>query len=198
MNCCGIPRGAEISLSAPTEVKPRHFRAIKDGRELRLDELPAQRAARGEHVQDFEFSLVFDDGTIRHVLGYGTPLLDEQGRPRGAVHVLVDITERKRAEEALREREERFSSVLENMSEGLMLFDVHGNAMYQNPASLRILGFGPEEDERIKHEDLPVDWKELGHNWSSPSLRRVACFPRSAARAHSEPGGTLLQSGNRP
>jgi len=95
------PRGAEASLSAPVEVKPRHFKAIKDGRELRLDELPAQRAARGAQVRDFEFSLVFDDGMVRHVLGYGTPLLDEQGCPRGAVHVLVDITARKHMEEAL-------------------------------------------------------------------------------------------------
>jgi PAS domain S-box-containing protein len=95
------PRGAEISLSAPDEVKPSHFRAIKDGRELGLDELPAQRAARGEHVKDFEFSLVFDDGATRHLLGYGTPLLDKGGHTRGAVHVLVDITERKQAEEAL-------------------------------------------------------------------------------------------------
>ena len=95
------PRGAEISLSAPDEVKPSHFRAIKDGRELRLDELPAQRAARGEHVKDFEFNLVFDDGATRHLLGYGTPLLDKGGHARGAVHVLVDITERKQAEEAL-------------------------------------------------------------------------------------------------
>ena len=97
--------GEEVSLSAPSEVRPSHFKAIKDGRELRLDELPAQRAARGEHVQDFEFSLVFDDGTTKHLLSYGTPLLDEQGQPRGAVHTLVDITGRKRAEEALRQSE---------------------------------------------------------------------------------------------
>jgi len=96
-------RGEEISLSAPPETKPRHFKAVKDGRELRTDELPAQRAARGEQVRDFEFSLVFNDGTTRHMLGYGTPLRDEDGRPRGAVHILVDITERKQAEEALRE-----------------------------------------------------------------------------------------------
>jgi PAS domain S-box-containing protein len=94
--------GAEASLSAPAETKPRHFKAIKDGRELNLDELPAQRAARGFVVKDFEFSLVFDDGTVRHVLGYGMPLRDDEGRPRGAVHVLVDITDRKRSEEALR------------------------------------------------------------------------------------------------
>jgi PAS domain S-box-containing protein len=98
-----VPTGDELSLSAPAKTKPSHFRTLKDGRELSLDELPAQRAARGEHVKDFEMDLAFDDGMLRHVLGYGTPLLDAQGRPRGSVAVLVDVTERKQAEEALRE-----------------------------------------------------------------------------------------------
>jgi PAS domain S-box-containing protein len=96
------PRGAEASLSAPEEIRPRHFRAVKDGRELSNEELPAQRAAHGVQVQDFEFSLVFDDGTVRHMMGYGTPLEDEQKRLRGAVHVLVDITQRRQMEEDLR------------------------------------------------------------------------------------------------
>ena len=100
------PRGAEVSLSAPSEAKPRHFRAFKDGRELRLDELPAQRAARGAYVRDFEFDLVFDDGTTHHLLGYGTPLRDAEGRPCGAVHALIDITNRKRAEEELKAAKE--------------------------------------------------------------------------------------------
>jgi signal transduction histidine kinase len=105
------PHGSEVSLSAPPEVRPRHFRAIKDGRELRLDELPAQRAAQGEDVQDFEFSLVFDDGTIRHMLGYGTSLRDDEGQPRGAVHVLVDITERKEVEKALAQRTAKLEEI---------------------------------------------------------------------------------------
>ncbi len=120
------PRGAEVSLSASPDAKPRHFRAFKDGRELSLEELPAQRAARGVHVRDFEFDLTFDDGTTRHVLGYGTPLTDREGRPRGAVHVLVDITERKRAEEALAQAKaaaeaanEAKSQFLANMSHEL-------------------------------------------------------------------------------
>jgi PAS domain S-box-containing protein len=98
----GLPPGAETSLSAPDALKPRNFKTFKDGRELTNEELPAQRAARGFPVQDFEFSIVFDDGMIRHVAGYGTPLRDETGQPRGAVHVLVDITGIKRSEAALR------------------------------------------------------------------------------------------------
>ena len=74
-----ISHGNELSLSGPAETKPSNFRPLKDGRELRLDELPAQRAARGEHVKDFEITLAFNDGMVRHVLGYGTPLLDNQG-----------------------------------------------------------------------------------------------------------------------
>ena len=116
-----IPRGSEVSLSAPPEVRPGHFRAIKDGRELRLDELPAQRAARGEDVENFEFSLVFDDGTTRHMLGYGTPLQDDEGRPRGAVHVLVDITARKQAEEALQTTLQRLHALFAGMQSSLLL-----------------------------------------------------------------------------
>ncbi len=71
-----------------------------------------------------------------------------------------EIEDRKRAQEALRESEERFRSVVDSMSEGLMLFDARGNLIYQNAASLRILGFGTQEGGRIEHvdENLAVTW----------------------------------------
>jgi PAS domain S-box-containing protein len=97
--------GGEASLSAPANVRPQHFKAVKDGRELPVDELPAQRAARGEKIQDFEFSLVFNDGAVRNVVGNGAPLLDERGKPRGSMLVLTDITAGRRIEAALRESE---------------------------------------------------------------------------------------------
>ncbi|HMK46612.1 MAG TPA: PAS domain-containing sensor histidine kinase, partial [Methanocella sp.] len=96
-----LSRGGEISLTAPPERRPYHYKAVKDSRELGLDELPIRRAAKGEDVKDFEYTLVFDDGTIRELAAYGTPLRDRHGNIRGAVHTLVDVTERKRAEEAL-------------------------------------------------------------------------------------------------
>ena len=128
------PRGAEASLSAPAETRPRHFRAVKDGRELSNAELPAQRAARGEQVRDFEFGLVFDDGTQRDAVGYGTPLQDERGRPRGAVHVLVDITERKQAEATLQGTLQRFYFMLGSMYSGVLLMTDDGRIEFINQA----------------------------------------------------------------
>jgi PAS domain S-box-containing protein len=55
--------------------------------------------------------------------------------------------------------EKKLSSVLEYMSEGVMLIDPKGNAVYQNPASLRIHGFEPSGTGFIKNQDLPISWK---------------------------------------
>ena len=141
-----IPVGNELSLSAPEDIKPIHFRTYKDGRELRLDELPAQRSARGEHIKDFEFTLAFDDGLLRHVLGYGTPLFDEQGSPRGSVAILVDITARKRAEEALWESQQQFAALIQNVESGVALIDADGKFTVVNPRFLQMFGLEDAPD----------------------------------------------------
>ena len=50
---------------------------------------------------DYEFDMVFDDGTSRCWFGNAVPLFDETRRSRGAVGTFVDITDRKRAQEAI-------------------------------------------------------------------------------------------------
>jgi PAS domain S-box-containing protein len=55
--------------------------------------------------------------------------------------------------------EKKLSSVLEHMSEGVMLIDAKGNAFYQNPACLRIHGLEPGGTGFIKNQDLPIDWE---------------------------------------
>jgi PAS domain S-box-containing protein len=70
--------------------------------EIPLDELPVQRAAKGEGKQDYELEYVFDDGTSKMTLGNTTPLYDATGHVYGAIAAFVDITERKRIEEELR------------------------------------------------------------------------------------------------
>ena len=73
----------------------------------------------------------------------------------GAISVLVA---RHKAVMALAS-EKKLSSVLERMSEGVMLIDAKGDAFYQNPASLRIHGFDPNGTGFIKNQDLPISWK---------------------------------------
>ena len=81
------------------------------------------------------------------------------GDPDYEIAVIEDITEQLNAREALSSSEHRFRSVMENMSEGLMLFDSERNLTYQNPASLRIHGFDPRHDGRVQNIDLPVTWE---------------------------------------
>ena len=55
--------GSNISLTAPQPERPGHFRLLQQNREVAPEDLPVQRAARGEIVHEEEFRIVFDDGT---------------------------------------------------------------------------------------------------------------------------------------
>src|SRR5690349_20193718 len=90
--------GPNLSKTAEPHDRPMNFRICQDGVEVPPDELPVQRAARGEVVKDVELDDIFDDGTILHTIMSAAPLYDEQGRVRGAVASVLDVTDRKRAE----------------------------------------------------------------------------------------------------
>jgi PAS domain S-box-containing protein len=88
--------------------------------------------------------------------------------------------------------EKKLSSVLEHMSEGVMLIDAKGNAFYQNPASLRIHGFDPDGTGFIKNQDLPVTWEgwdEQGRplkldEWPLSRVARGQLVQNQVLRAH--------------
>jgi len=98
------PPGLNLSKSAPESEKPVNFRAMKDGIEIPNEELPVQKAAStGQPVRNCELDIVFEDGETVNLVGDAVPLLDEDGKSRGSVGVLSNITELKRAETRLRE-----------------------------------------------------------------------------------------------
>ncbi len=72
------------------------------------------------------------------------PLRDESGRIRRILGMAHDVTERRRAEEALRESEQRYREVFENTSDGLFMVEVTQDQRYRlmeyNPAQERMLG----------------------------------------------------------
>ncbi|MFH1139273.1 MAG: PAS domain S-box protein, partial [Pseudomonadota bacterium] len=72
-------------------------------------------------------------------------LRDVDGNPMGAIESIRDITERVRAQEYLRESEERYRSILENMQEGYYEVDLGGNIKFCNEAMARMVGLPKEE-----------------------------------------------------
>ena len=91
-----------VSRTAGGGAMVRNWHEVKDGRELPVEELAMQKAARtGKKVQDFEFEMQFDDGVTQSWLGTAVPLFDGSGKPCGAVGSFIDFTERRRTAEEL-------------------------------------------------------------------------------------------------
>ena len=73
----------------------------------------------GRPILDFDHDLVFPDGRTVTLLANTAPLLDEHGAVRGVVGAYMDITQRKRAEEALREADRRKNEFLATLAHEL-------------------------------------------------------------------------------
>jgi PAS domain S-box-containing protein len=73
----------------------------------------------------------------------GVPLFDPQGRFRGYRGIDRDVTERERAEEALRQSEERLRALVQNLSDMIHVLDGSGVIRYESPSCYRVLGYEP-------------------------------------------------------
>jgi signal transduction histidine kinase len=112
-----VPAWANASLTAPQDERPTNFTNYRDGKEVPTSELPMQIASTGAEVRDLELDLFCEGQEPRTMLYYARPLLDEHGQVRGSVGACLDITARKRAEQALRLSEQRLVEELEAMTQ---------------------------------------------------------------------------------
>jgi PAS domain S-box-containing protein/putative nucleotidyltransferase with HDIG domain len=91
-----------------------------------------------------EYTARRKDGTTFPVLITARTLL-RAGRPAGLLGTVMDVSERQKADQALRESEEYFRSMIEKSSDIITVMDTDGVMRYVSPSIEKVLGYRPEE-----------------------------------------------------
>ena len=145
----------------PEEVWGRNMHGLvhhhkPDGSIYPADQCPIYRAAKiGEGCRMDKEVMWRQDGTPLSVEYSSFPIL-EGGRVTGAVVTVSDITDRKRAEEALQENERLFRSIFENAPVGISLYKIADAKYFTNRALHQMLGRTREELSSVEKWDQIV------------------------------------------
>jgi PAS domain S-box-containing protein len=138
--------GQNVSRTA-IHPDPSTYRVLHNGVEVPPNSMPMQQtASTGKPEYGRALTMVFPDGTLRETVVNAVPLLDEDGKVRGVVGASIDLTELKKAEQALRESELHFRAVYERSPIGIALVDSRtGKFLEVNPKYCEITGRSQEE-----------------------------------------------------
>ena len=133
-------------------------RVHPDDREL-VKRLDQEAMARGGPF-DYGFRVVLPDGEVQVHHAQGEVVHDRDGTPLRVLGTELDVTDRTRAEEALRVSEERYRELLEHQPAVVYLAEpgAEGLWLYVSPQIERLVGFTP--DEWMANPDL---WMERVH-----------------------------------
>jgi len=120
----------------------------------------AERVLKGEVPPPLEHRIIHKDGRLCWIRNTPVPHKDESGRPIAYDGLVSDITERKRAELALRQSQERLALVIEGSSDGVWDWDLVSKEVYFSTRWKSMLGYADHEVddhfsawERLVHPD---------------------------------------------
>jgi PAS domain S-box-containing protein len=111
---------------------------------------PAEKTLKtGEPHDVVDFSSYKKNWVLRSY-----PVRDEKGSLSGVVEIVTDITQRRKAEEAMRQSEQKFRELFENANDMIFLLDFKGKILSCNAAAARTYGYEPDQMPGINLEEL--------------------------------------------
>lgn len=152
----------------------------------------------GGQLWSGEYRYARRDGTYADVFDRGYVMHDRKGKPVRMIGAMVNITERKRSEEALRESQQRLQAILDYSPSVIFLKDTSGRYMHCNPPIERLCGrsrdqivgksdwelFSPEEagrftsnDRKVLEAGHPIEFEETALHPDGPHTSIVSKFP---------------------
>jgi two-component system, LuxR family, sensor kinase FixL len=109
-----------------------------------------------------DYRIVLPDGSIRWFKVLARAILTPSGKPERMTGVSLDITERTRTEEALRESEARYRGIFNGALEGMYRTSLRGKILVANPAAAKMLGYDSVEEVLSSIEDTALQlWADL-------------------------------------
>jgi PAS domain S-box-containing protein len=96
-------------------------------------------------IRDLEFEMIRKDGSILPVLVSATAITDKDGNYLMSRSTVYDITERKRAEEVVKQLGQRDEMILNSAGEGIYGTDMEGNITFVNASAAKMLGYDAQE-----------------------------------------------------
>jgi PAS domain S-box-containing protein len=110
---------------------------VKEDLERMQEQHRLRREKREAALKKYEFRFVAGDGEIRNIL----LTIDLIPGTKKSVASLLDITDRKQEEDALRESEEKYRSLVETTDTGYVIIDDKGNVLDANPKYVNLAGY---------------------------------------------------------
>ncbi len=137
------------------EMLGRHLFSFMDerGKTIAMRQLESRKQGVTEQ-HDFEF--LHKDGARVYTTLTASPVLDEAGKYAGSLAGVMNITDRRRAEEAVRESAERFRALAEQSITGICIIR-NGTFAYVNPRIAEILEYRPEEMIGLSPVELALE-----------------------------------------
>ncbi len=140
----------EIAGLGPEEALGEEWqRALHPGDRERLVTQWRDAVAVGGTVQAGEYRMLRPDGSECWVVGQAVPLLSDRGQVAGYVGTVADITERRKAEEAIRTSEQKYRRLFEESRDTIYIATPEGRMLDINPAGVRMFGY-PSREEMLE------------------------------------------------